>query len=160
MKKVKVFLNLSAIILGSVLCFSCQSDDYSDVASSNEEVKPSDKTLVELPSGATVARIGEQYTWQEDILLTEQQLELLASTGSPFEPMAEPQNESLELPAAFGGGKKESTTRSCAIYPNATYGQWYASYMPQAATTWKLNWHHLRKRQSRLLLDIGRQLPM
>ena len=119
MKKVKVFLNLSAIILGSVLCFSCQSDDYSDVASSNEEVKPSDKTLVELPSGATVARIGEQYTWQEDILLTEQQLELLASTGSPFEPMAEPQNEPLKLPAAFGGGKKESTTRSCAVYPNA-----------------------------------------
>lgn len=118
MKTVTFLSKLSAILIGFVVCFSCQSDDYSDVAS-NKETKTSDKTLVELPSGATVARSGEQYTWQEDILLTEQQLELLASTGSPFVPMAEPQNGPLELPAAFGGGKKESTTRSCAVYPNA-----------------------------------------
>ena len=61
MNNVKILSKLSAIILGSVLCFSCQSEDYSDMTS-KEEAKPSDKTLVELPSGATVARIGEQYT--------------------------------------------------------------------------------------------------
>ena len=118
MKKVNLFSNLSAIILGSVLCFSCQSDDYSDGEVSNE-VNVSGKTLVELPSGATVTRIGEQYTWQDDILLSEKQLELLASTGAPFEPMEEPEMKPLEFPASFGGSMKEATTRSCAVYPNA-----------------------------------------
>ena len=118
MKAAKTLSKFSAILVGTVVCFSCQSEDYSDLEVVNNSKSP-EAELIKLPSGSTFCRIGEQYTWQNDILLSEKQLEMLASTGAPFEPMAEPQNEPLELPATFGGGKKESPTRSCAVYPNA-----------------------------------------
>lgn len=118
MKKEKLFLSLSTMIFGSALCSSCQSDDLSEVLGS-DGVKSTSQTFEELPSGAIVSRIGEQYTWQGDILLSDKQLDLLATTGAPFESMEEPKNEPLELPAAFGCGKNETETRSFAVYPNA-----------------------------------------
>lgn len=118
MKNNNSLLYLSAILVGSALCFSCQTKDNPDLdAVSNVDTPETE--LIELPSGATVSHIGDQYIWQNDILLSEKQLELLASTGAPFEPLEDPQLESLEMPAIFGCGEREISTRSCAVYPNA-----------------------------------------
>ena len=114
-----------AFIIGlfTALC-SCTNEQLEcDMATSNvNEVTYEEGELITLPSGATVTRNDDNYVWQGDILLSENQLELLAETGSPFIPMEEPQLSPLELPAMTGGVSLENETRSCAVYPN--YNLW------------------------------------
>lgn len=116
----------SLFVIMFVLC-SCSSDFFEseDILSKAESDhnQKSDSEIITLPSGASVVFDGEHYLWQEDIVLSEAQLELLSETGSPVDTMTEPIITPLQFPASYGGTMlTKNNTRSCAVYPN--YNLW------------------------------------
>lgn len=79
MKKL-FFLGLSSLLL-----FSCSSDEPIDNSGENKNGhSTANKELITLKSGAVVEKIGNDYVYSGDILLSEKQLRLLDETGSMF----------------------------------------------------------------------------
>lgn len=115
MKTKLFFARYSWLLLGTFLLFSCQTDDFNDTEKVDKILNEEKDTLVELPSGAAVLKNGKQYTWQGDILLSEQQLNLLAETGTPIEPLCEPNIQALDFPAILGGVPREKLSKVCAV---------------------------------------------
>lgn len=120
MKGIYLFKELALLIVSAVLCFACETEELMEIAS-NEAFNVSSDTLVELASGHAVFKNGDQYTWQGDILLTEDQVNQLDSTGAPFEELGEPEPTHGGFPAAFGGGIRyegDGLSKSCAVNSN------------------------------------------
>lgn len=116
----RFLLIVSIFITGSVL-WSCSNDDVEPNANFSQGIE-TETQVIDLPSGATITRTGDEYIWQEDILLSDNQLQLLAETGAPFDTLYEPQISPLSIPAFMGGAQPDPNSRSCAIYPN--YNLW------------------------------------
>ena len=110
------------LITAGIFC-SCSSDqlDTEETILDMESDIISTSEVITLPSGASVVYDGHNYLWQDDIVLSEEQLKLLSETGSPVDTLSEPTIAPLQIPASYGGISL-TNTRSCAIYPN--YNLW------------------------------------
>ena len=102
-----------------VLLASCESDAMID-NQSVQNVESKKKELVTLSSGATVEYKDGNYVWQDDILLSDEQLKQLDSTGDIFTDGQEIGKEDdgiLVNPASgYSYIPEDVKTRSTAIY--------------------------------------------
>lgn len=106
------------IMVFSILYWGCSGDTYAPEDISRQKNMTETNSL-KLPSGATVKRIGNTYLWQDDILLSNSQLQLFSETGAPFDTLIKPQPNSLIIPASSGCYIPNNDTKSCSVFPNA-----------------------------------------
>ena len=118
-------LNLVLSVLSLFIVLSCDNDEC-EVSNMKEVINSQTRSKVTLPSGIVVEKVGKNYFWQGDILLSNEQLRQLSEYGS-FMPTAAIENSSTErISPTSGMTATESSikqTRCTGVYPNG-YNLW------------------------------------
>lgn len=118
-------LNFNFVVLLFISLFvSCQSDDVIEVGGGVRSTSEGSE-LIKLSSGATVELRNGEYFWQEDIVLSKAQLELLDKTGSIVDAPAVIDSANLVPMSPMSGYSfvPAVLTRNNGIYPTA-YNLW------------------------------------